>query len=233
MNNEEKFAYVIKYMGIEEKEIADTFGINKSNISRFKSNTNSLLKTVHLYGMERCFGVPYKIFEDKNITTKSQIQKIIDDRKERTVFDPFIDGKNILNKLIGIWYVYLYPSSKNNELYEIITTINEDYSVYDQNDNIGKLFISDRQSMIIKKSDNSRNLVSITFDNADISYSLFKCSLISKANQSEMEMLSFGFISKKILSKEKAKGILGNIKEQQLQMNLKFKDRISNQVYLK
>lgn len=260
MNNEEKFAYVIKYMGIEEKEIAEKFGMSKSSISRFKNEKGGSIitfKKIHWYGMEEFFGIPRKIFEDNNITNKSQIEDILDAKKERDKFEDksitikkqikdildaqterdkfelFTDNKNILKKLTGVWYIYLYASNRNRGFYEIITTINDDYSVFDQNNNEGQLFISENQSMIIKKSDNSRNLVSITFNNTEVSYNIFKCSIISRSNQSEIEMLSFGFISKNILSKEKAKNVLGNIKHLQLRINEDFKERLYDYVYLK
>jgi len=234
MSNEEKLTFILDYLNLEAKEIADRFGIHKANVSKFKDRNSGMLKKVHLYGFEQCYGIPYTIFEDQSIKSQEQIKAILDRTKHKNNFSPFVSkDQETLQKLVGTWYIYLYSSNSHKGLHEIITTINEDCSVYDQYDNRGKLFISERQSMIIKKSFNSKNLVSITFNNADIGFELFKCSLISRTTHIEKEMLSFGFISKEIRSKKFAQELLGDIAKAQMQIDESFQVRLSNQYYNK
>jgi len=214
MCNEEKLSFIIKYLQLDVKDIALAFGLSTGYISKLRNSTHGQLKPIHLYAFESRFNIPYKIFQDSSINTTNKIIEVLNlylplNNSIKREIKVFQKDDRILNKLVGDWYQYLYRSNKNIEIYEIKTTINSDYSVYDKNKNFGELFISQNQSMIIKKSTNSKNLVSITFNNMQIAYKVFPFTLVSKQNNTQFEMVSFGFFSKKRLNHQRVKEIFG------------------------
>jgi len=236
MSNEEKLDFIIKYLKLDVKDIALEFGLSTGYISKLRNSVHAQLKPIHLYAFESCFHIPYKIFQDSSIDTTNKIIEILNlylplhhsSKRELKVFQR---DSRILNKLVGVWYQYLYRSNKNREIYEIKITINSDYTIYDKNKNFGELFISQNQSMIIKKSTNSQNLVSITFNNMQIAYKVFPFTLVSKQNNTQFEMASFGFFSKKRLNHQRVKEILGDIERVQLKINYDFISRVDDEIY--
>ena len=236
MSNEEKLDFIIRYLKLDVKDIALEFGLSTGYISKLRNSIHAQLKPVHLYAFESCFNIPYKIFQDSSINTTNKIIDILNlhlplhysNKRDIRVFQ---QDSRILNKLVGDWYQYLYKSNKNREIYEIKITINSDYTIYDENKNLGELFISQNQSMVIKKSTNSKNLVSITFNNIQIAYKIFPFTLVSKQNNTQFEMASFGFFSKKRLTHQRVKDILGNIDGVQLKINYEFIKRVDEEIY--
>ena len=236
MSNEEKLDFIIKYLKLDVKDIALAFGLSTGYISKLRSSVHAQLKPVHLYAFESCFNIPYKIFQNPSIDSTKKIINILKlhlplHHSKKIEIKVFQQDSRILHKLVGDWYQYLYRSNKNREIYEIKTTINNNYTVYDKNKNLGELFISQNQSMIIKKSTNSKNLVSITFNNMQIAYKIFPFTLVSKQNNTQFEMASFGFFSKKRLPHKRVKDILGDMEGVQLKINYDFISRLDEEVY--
>ena len=226
-NDEEKLAFILKYRSLSNSEIASKFGVTSGTISKMKTEYNSTLKPAYLYAFESAYGIPYKIFEDKNINTPKQIIEILDEKKEKTSKDVFYDNEELLTQLVGDWYAYLYPSNSTNDIYELKTSISKDGSVIDGSKNHGKLYLGKRQSIIIKESQNSQDLISITFDNMQVSFGMFSFTLVSKRNMVHRKMCSFGFFSKKELTEEVAKEILGDIEKVQFKLDYDFEERIN------
>ncbi len=238
MCNKEKLDFIIKYLKLDVKDIALEFGLSTGYISKLRNSTHGQLKPIHLYAFENCFNIPYKIFQDKSINSTKKIEDILNlylplNNSPKREIEVFHKDDRVLNKLVGDWYQYLYRSNKNRDIYEIKTTINSDYTLYDKNKNFGELFISQNQSMIIKKSTNSKNLVSITFNNMQIAYKIFPFTLVSKQNNTQFEMASFGFFSKKRLNHQRVKEILGDMEKVQLKINYNFINRLDEEIYSK
>jgi len=80
--------------------------------------------------------------------------------------------------------------------------------------------------MIIKQAHNSKNLISITFDNIHIAYGKFPFILTSKTNQLNEVMSNFGFFSREKLDIDSAIYILGDIEHIQLKMQHSLIERI-------
>lgn len=226
-NDEEKLAFILKYRSLSNSEIASKFGVTSGTISKMKTDYNSTLKPAYLYAFESAYGIPYKIFEDKNINTPKQIIEILDEKKEKTSKSIFYDKEELLTQLVGDWYAYLYPSNSSDDIYEIKTTIFEDCTVKDDNKNYGNLFLGKRQSMIIKEARNSEELISITFDNRQVTFGVFSFTLVSKINFSNSRMCNFGFFSKKELSEEVVKQILGDREMVQFKLDNSFEERVN------
>jgi hypothetical protein len=220
--NEEKLDFIIDYLKLTNEEIAKKFGVDAVlKISKIRKD----LKLFHLYAFEKIYDIPYKIFEDKSINTEEQIIKILDKKK---IVKDNIFGKNqeILEKLEGKWYAYLYPSNPVYDIYEIETEIYDDYSVVDENNNNGYLKIGKNESIIIKEAYNSKNLIIIRFSNRHISFGIFYFVLVSTQNLINEDMVNFGFYSRNKHSLEEAWKILGDKEKVQLKLDLKFKERI-------
>jgi len=136
-----------------------------------------------------------EIFENKEVNNS----EIIDFLLEQTSNPNTMFQKNykILSKLLGTWYVYSYPSHPNlTDIWITETTIYENFQVEDMHKNIGKIYIGKNQSIILKESNNSKNITSITFDNDRITYENFPFSRVSKSNSLNKELLNFGFFIK-------------------------------------
>jgi len=226
-NDEEKLAFILKYRSLSNSEIASKFGVTSGTISKMKTDYNSTLKPSYLYAFESAYNIPYKIFEDKNINTPEQIIKILDEKKKKDIKDIFYQNEDLLTQLVGDWYAYLYPSNSSDDIYEIKTTIFEDGRVKDANRNHGNLYLGKRQSMIIKEARNSEELISITFDNRQVTFGMFSFTLVSKINFSNSKMCNFGFFSKKELSEEEAKQILGEREKIQFKLDNDFEERFN------
>ena len=226
-SKEEKLDFIIKKKSLNVNEIASNFGLNASSISKMRNPFNSMLKPIHLFAFESAYGIPYKIFKDESINTKEQISNILNEQKKKISKTIFHQNEELLTQLVGDWYAYLYPSDSTENIYEIKTTIYKDGTVMDENQNYGKIYLGKRQSIIIKESKNSQNLVSITFDNMQVPFGMFSFTLVSKKNFVHRKMCSYGFFSKKELTEEVVKKILGNIEKVQLQLDYTFEERLN------
>jgi len=229
-NNEEKLNYILKKLNLSTKEIAQKLEISTGLVSQIQNPFNSKLRKIHLYALSHAYNIPMDIFEDESINTKNQIDHML----KQASFDIFEKDYKILEKLIGVWYLYSYPSNPNlSEVWTTQTHIYDDFTVLDIHNNKGKLHIGTKQSMIIKQSNNSKNLTVTVFDNDRITYGAFPFSRIAKSNNFNREILSFGFCSKEKLSKERAKAILGSIEKVQLQIDYDIIERISGAIAIK
>ena len=224
--NEEKLNFIIKHLKLNVKEIDKLFGTQTGYVSKLRNHANGSLKPMHLYAFNGAYDIPYKIFKDKKVNTPEKIIAILE-QKEQTNNSIFKSDELLLNNLLGTWYAYFYPSNTFANIHSIKTTITNDYRVSDEHDNHGELFLGERQSTIIKKSHNSKNFVSILFDNDQVAYKIFPFSMVSKTNQVNREMCNFGFYSRKQIELDLAKKILGDISGVQLKMDCDFKERVA------
>ena len=227
--NEEKLEFIINYLKIDSKEIANLFGVKPSYISKLLNYTYDMLKPMHLYAFSGAYGIPFKVFE-KSIKTSTELIEILEKDKREKKETLFKTNEQLMNNIQGEWYAYFYPSNRFANIYRIKTTINEDGSVIDQNNNWGKLFIGTNQSIIVKEAINSKNLVTITFDNHQVAYEMFHFSLVSKRNHNNLEMFNYGFFSRYEIEPEMLKDILGEKAKVQLKMECDFAERISEYV---
>lgn len=245
--DEYKLNFVIKYLNLVITDIAKDFGLHKSSISKMSSadinateGNKSGLKPVHFYALESAYDIPKEIFFDKNIKTESDIKYILDNRKAYLKSNVFCANREILNTLVGVWYSYFFKSdvlqkielfndsTLEDEIYCIKTNIDKDGKVLDENNNGGEVYISENQSMIIKKADNSKNLISMTFDNSQIRYGKISFTLVSKTNGVNKKMFSFGFLSRQKLDIDTAKQILQSPKDMQFKISDEFEERIKH-----
>ena len=226
INNSEKLDFIFKHLNLKGDLIAKEFGLGASYISKMRNHYNNTLKDVHLYAFENLYGIPIKIFKDKTICTETQIISILDKYKECNNTDIFYKNKKLLSELEGDWYAYFYPSNTFATIHSIRTTIFIDGNVIDENKNFGHIHIGKVQSIIIKEAYNSKNLISLTFDNQQVAYGIFSFTLASKSNHINQKMCNFGFFSKKQLELDIVKTILGDIENMQLKINGSFENKI-------
>jgi len=228
---EEKLQFLIRYyLKLSQKKLADSFEVSEAEMSKIVNNQENKLKNVHLLGFCYLYDIPYKIFIDKKINTEDKVRFFLDNYKKSKNKEVFREDEKILKHLIGDWYAYFYPSNSFAPIYSIKTTIKEDGSVIDENNNSGRVYFGKMQSMIIKEAYNSKNLVSITFDNMQVAYGMFPFTLVSKRNHVNRKMCNFGFFADRELELDIVKKILGSVKEVQLKMNCDFGERISEYI---
>jgi len=227
-SNEEKLQFLIKkHFKLSQKKLANDFGFTEIEMSKIVNNQEKKLKNIHLLGFCYLHDVPYEIFENKKINTEEKIKKVLESHQRSKEIEIFNDKNHISKRLIGIWYAYFYPGSSFGNIYCIETTIHPNFSVSDENGNYGEVLVGELQSVLIKKAINSKNFISILFDNADVGFKLFHFSMLSKRNQVKREMCNFGFFSKEKISLELAEQILGEKKNVQLKMDCDFKERVA------
>ena len=229
--NEEKLNFIIDHLKLDVKEIEKKFGYSSGYVSKLRHHSYGKLKPMHFYAFESAYGIPCKIFTDKKINSSSQIISLLKSKSEskKGIFE---EDEFILEKLIGRWYAYVYPGNPFLPIYCIETTIHSDYTITDENNNYGKLLIGELQSLLIKKAINSKNFISILFDNADVGYELFHFSMLSKSGQVKREMCNFGFFSRKKIDLELAKTILGKREDIQLKIDFDLKERVAEYAVL-
>jgi len=230
-NNAEKLAFVLRHLEIDINDIVVKFGMSRSYISKLQKHNYNEFKDMHKHAFESAYGIPRTIFEDPTINSEKRIIEILNANKNllsRNIDLFTYENDELLKRLKGVWYGYFYHSNQFKPPHQIKTMIHDDYSVTDTNGNSGRLCLGKHnQSMIIKESTNSKNLISMTFDNHRVAYKLFPVSLVSKRNSVNREMLSFGFFSRDELDREIVEKILGEVKSVQLKMHCDFDERIS------
>ena len=176
-NNEEKLNYILKKLKLTTKEIANKLEISSSLVSQIQNCYNGKLRKIHLYAISNAYNIPMSIFDDETINST----KTIDFMLKQASFTIFKKDYKTLEKLMGKWYVYSYPSNPNlSELWSTETYIYDDFTVLDAHRNKGELYIGKKQSLLMKESHNSRNITSIVFDNDRITYGNFPFSKIAK-----------------------------------------------------
>ena len=226
-NNEEKLHYVLKKLNLTTKEISKKLEISSGLVSQIQNHYNGKLRKIHLYALSNAYNIPIEIFEDERINQKETIDSML----KQASFKIFTPNYQLLEKLVGKWYLYSYPSNKNlSEVWTTETHIYDDFTVLDIHRNRGKIYIGKKQSILIKESNNSKNITTTLFDNDRVTYGNFPFSRIAKSNSYNREILSFGFFSRRNMSKTEAKDILGEIDKSQLQMDYDMIDRISGSI---
>ena len=226
--NEEKLQFLIKkHFNLSQKKLAKEFGVSEIEMSKIVNNQEKKLKNIHLLGFCQLQNIPYEIFENKKLNTEEKVKEVLERHKKSKAREIFDNSDPVSKRLIGVWYSYFYPGSSFGEIYSIETTIHPDFSVTDENGNHGELLIGELQSVIIKKAVNSKNFVSILFDNDDVGFKLYHFSMLSKRNQVKREMCNFGFFSQKKIDLDLAEQILGEKKNVQLKMDCDFKERVA------
>jgi len=229
-SREEKLNYILKKLNLSTKEIAEKLEISKSMVSQIQNPFMGKLRKIHLYALSNAYNFSMNIFEDEMINSKEKIDKILNEAS----CNIFTKDYDVLEKLIGRWYLYSYPSNPNlSEVWSTETHIYDDFTVLDAHRNRGKIYIGKKQSFLIKESNNSKNITSTIFDNDRITYENFPFSRIAKSNNFNREILSFGFFSRRDIPKNEAKEILGNIEKVQLQMDYSLIDRVSSYIQMK
>ena len=250
----DKFNYILDHH-ISAIEAQHAFGYSSPNMIyklRHKDQKDTLTQP-HIELLECRCNIPKKIFEntlpfnpnDSEQKDHKHIDKIIDEyykdleKKSTQSLESknnlnhqniFYENSKLLNSLEGVWYAYFYPSNQHQEIWSIKTTIYPNGEVIDETNNKGQLFLGKKQSIIIKETDNSKNLVSITFTNSQVGFELFYFSLVSKQNHLNKEMFNFGFYSRKKLTPEMAKEILGEKEKLQLKMDYSLHERVCEYV---
>jgi hypothetical protein len=226
-NDEEKLSFIIDYLKLNVKEIANLWGVQANYISKLREQSHNSLKPMHLYAFSGAFDVSFKVF-DKDVKTSEQLIALLEEHANK--HELFKENAQVLQNIQGDWYAYFYPSNRFSEIYRIKTTVKLDGSVVDANGNRGQLFTGTNQSIIIKESKNSKNFVSITFDNHQVAYDMFHFSLVSKRNHNNLEMFNYGFFSRYEIEADMLKDILGEKSKVQLKMECDFAERISEYV---
>jgi hypothetical protein len=217
--------------------ITQVFGF-KSNtmISNLRnSNHSSTINKLHMDGLEKYFDIPVEIWSDVNISEEALDELIIKYREKKSSNEQnsvFKKNQKLFDKLKGVWYAYLYASNpesaKDTEgIWIVETTIYDDYSVVDFWGNRGYLKLGKRESLIIKESYDNNDLTVIRFPNRQVPSSHFRFVILSNQNNTEHEMVNFGFYSRIKYSAKEAKEILGDINNLQLKLDLSFNDRIN------
>ena len=225
---EERLAYVSIKLGLTTKEIAKKLGVSSALISQIKnySEASNKLRNIHLYAICFAYDIPIEIFENRAIDTTEKIDEILDQKHQQLTI--FQHNKEVLDKLVGTWYMYSYPSNPRlADVWETKTNFYNDYRVVDEHENEGVLNVGKNQSIILKESAGSKNITSITFDNARIFYNVFPFSRVSKSNGMNKELFNFGICSRKKLDRELVKEILGDINRVQLQMSYDILEKIN------
>ncbi|SFV64828.1 hypothetical protein MNB_SV-14-1152 [hydrothermal vent metagenome] len=225
---EETLKFLIKnYFRLSQKKLAEEFEVTEAEMSKIINNHEKKLKNIHLLGFCYLQNIPYEIFNTKKFNTEEKVVSFLDNLKKDKKKEIFCKDEVLFNNLVGVWYAYFYPGSSFGEIYSIKTTIHDDHSISDENGNYGQLLIGELQSVIIKKARNSKNFISILFDNADVAFELFHFSMLSKRNHVKREMCNFGFFSRTKINLEVAEKILGEKRNVQLKMDCDFKERVA------
>ena len=225
-NNEEKLEYIIKVLKLKSSEISQKLGISPSMLSQIQNHSVGKLKPYHLYAMSQAYCIPMEIFENEDINSHELVNTFLIYKDEDAHL--FYTNQELLKKLIGKWYLYSYPSNPNyTKVYATEHTIYVDGRVVDEHNNRGKIHFGKHQSLIVKESNNCKNLTSITFDNNRVTYEYFIFSRVSKSVNLNRELFNFGFFSREKLSEEEATMILGNRNNVQMQMDYEMLERLN------
>ena len=233
---EEKLQFLIRsYFKLSQKKLAEKFEVTEAEMSKIVNNQENKLKNIHLLGFCYLYDIPYEIFNHQKFNSEERIKEFLDNYQKSQKKEIFNKDEPLFQNLKGIWYAYFYAGSSFGDIHCIETTIHDDHRVSDENGNYGKLLIGELQSVIIKKAVNSKNFISILFDNADVGFKLFHFSMLSKRNQVKREMCNFGFFSRKKIDLVLAEQILGEKKHVQLKMDCDFKERVAEygEMYVK
>ena len=227
--NEGKLAYIIEKRKLVTKDIAKKLGVTSALIARIKNyedKETTKLRNMHLYAICFAYNIPIEIFENRSINTEEKINLLLNKEKKKEL-KVFTHNQEIFSKLKGVWYMYSYTSNPMlGEIWETETTFYDNYTVEDEHKNRGTLHIGKNQSVILKESNGSKNITTITFDNSRVFYGAFLFSRISKSNSINKEIFNFGLCSRTRLDKALVKEVLGEKDKVQLQIDYDILERI-------
>ncbi|RUM73349.1 MAG: hypothetical protein DSZ11_06100 [Sulfurovum sp.] len=180
-------------------------------------------KDIAIYRKPRERFYLYHVTKNKNIiedididykTIKSKSYKFSDFIKQESSYDP-----TVLDKLAREFYHYSYGSKeeKNGQLHfwnNRKLSINKKGEVQYFEGNkiiaIGRIVIKEKQSCIGMIDKNTKNSISISFDNLDINYDIFKIIKIDKQFMEDEDMVSIGIFSREKLEDVVVKELLGD-----------------------
>lgn len=244
----EKLNYIIdEYIdGGKEELSVKTFGYERqntvTNLCSYKPKSQTI-KKIHMESIEKHYQIPLSIWKHSLPFDKEKMNIIIEEYKTslnkgalsfKEEDHIFQKNQKLFTKLKGVWYAYLYPSNplsanKTEGIWIVETTIYEDYRVVDWWGNAGYLKLGKNESLIIKESYDNNDLTIIRFPNRQIPSQHFRFVIVSNQNNTEHEMVNFGFYSRIKYSPQKAKEILGEREKIQLKLDTTFNDRINEQ----
>jgi len=206
--------------------------VSETLISHLYNDRSNKLKKIHLYAFSSAYNIPMEVFEykkDEDFVTQDEIRDIVY-RNRDIEDDKFKKDINIINKLVGKWYMYSYPSNPKQikeDLWETKTLFYADGTVEDEHHNMGHLLSNQNQTIILKESLFSKNITSVTFDNSQIGYNVFLFSRVSKSNGVNRELFNFGVASKNRMNLEDVKYILGDRAKVQMKIDVYLKERMA------
>ena len=219
----------------EIDEMIKSYQLKQSQEKEKKEFQKKILKKLEEHQL-----IPKEIFH-KKFLNKGELNSFIEKHKEKFLKEStsietssysnqvFPRNEKLFNKLKGIWYGYVYPSnpaSAKQGIWEVETTIRDDYSVVDYWGNAGYLKIGKNESLIIKESYDHDDLTVIRFSNRQVPSEIFRFVIVSNQNHTLHEMINFGFFSRKKYEPEEAKEILGKIEGKQLKLDNEFNERV-------
>lgn len=237
-----KLDHILKKKKLTKTEVAKKLGyVDGAVVGRWcnEKDFNSNLMTMAQEALERHFDIPMEVWKTDLEYDIQKLDELL--YKYETILGTgdtnpfFIRNEKLISRLKGVWYSYLYPSNpasaiKTDGIWIVETTISENGHVIDQYKNEGLLQIGENQSLIIKRSHDEGDLTVIRFPNRQVGYKHFRFVIISNQNNTENEMVNFGFYSREKYTPEVAKQILGSIDKVQLKLDLGFNDRMTQQI---
>ena len=219
----------------EIDELIKSYQLKKSKEKGKKEFQQKILKK-----LEETHLIPKEIF-NKDFFNKGELNSFIKKHKEQLLMEStdivvsafsnqvFPKNEKLFHKLKGVWYGYVYPSnpaSAEHGIWEVKTTIHDNYSVIDYWGNKGYLKIGKNESLIIKESYDYEDLTIIRFSNRQVSSGIFRFVIVSNQNHTLHEMVNFGFFSRQRYDLEEAKEILGSMESKQLKLDINFNERL-------
>jgi len=180
-------------------------------------------KDIAIYRKPRERFYLYHVTKNKNIiedididykTIKSKSYNFSDFLKQKSSYDP-----TVLDKLARAFYHYSYGSKEekkgqlhfwNNRKLSINKKGEVQYFEGNKIIAVGRIVIKEKQSCIGMIDKNTKNSISISFDNADINYDIFKIIKIDKQFMEDEDMVSIGIFSREKLEDVVVKELLGD-----------------------
>jgi len=236
-NSSDRLKYITTLLHLNTNDIAQKLDVSASFISHLYRDSSAKLRNLHLYAFSSAYNIPMEVFEykkDEEFVTQDEIRDIVYRNREivhrNREKDKIKKDIKIINKLIGEWYMYSYPSNPKQikeELWETKTLFYADGTVKDEHHNMGYLLSNQNQTIILKESSFSKNITSVTFDNSQIEHNVFLFSRVSKSNGVNRELFNFGVASKNRMNLEDVKYILGDKAQVQMKIDVYLKERMS------
>jgi len=144
----------------------------------------------------------------------------------------------LIEKLYGVWYHYSYGSIKEKnepKIWEEKLEIEKNGDVFYMEEN-GKIILKGKLNISFSLKDafiyliepDSQNIILIKFNKDEVYKGIFRAPILDNSFQEDINMISFGFFSKKKLDIKVVKEILGEERKSVLIEDKKLQDRINN-----